>query len=123
MVIDSYYRKSFLSDSLSKTKLKEIKDFAILINNHKNIVSLEVNNNLSKYIDLSFFDFRKLMKVKYKGVISSNFDKQLYQDVYISYQSKFEAIQKKIVLKTLLLKDLNIIIEMVKMVKKVSLKE
>lgn len=97
MVIDSYYSKTFVSDSLSKTKVKEIKDFAILINNHKNIVSQEVNNNLSKYIDLSFFDFRKLMKVKYKGIISSNFDNQLYQEVYISYQSKFEAIQKKIV--------------------------
>lgn len=96
MVIDSYYSKTFISDSLSKTKLKEIKDFAILLNNHKNIVSLEINNNLSKYIDLSFFDFLKLMRVKYKGIISSNFDKQLYQDIYNLYQSKFEAIQKKI---------------------------
>lgn len=96
MIIDSYYSKSFISDSLSKTKLKEIKDFAILINNHKNLVSEEVNNNLSKYIDLSFFDFLKLMRRKYKGIISSNFDKQLYQDIYNLYQSKFEAIQKKI---------------------------
>jgi restriction endonuclease S subunit len=97
MVIDSYYSKSFISDSLSKTKLKEIKNFAILINNHKNLVSQEVNNNLSKYIDLSFFDFLKLMRAKYKGIISSNFDKQLYLDIYNLYQSKFEAIQKKIV--------------------------
>lgn len=96
MIIDSKFSKSFVSDSLSKTKLKEIRDFAILINSHKNVVSLEVNNNLSKYIDLSFFDFLKIMRTKYKGMISSNFDKQLYQDIYNLYQSKFEAIQKKI---------------------------
>ena len=36
------------------------------------------------------------MRNKYKNVINSNFDKQLYQDVFTSYQNKFEAIQKNI---------------------------
>jgi hypothetical protein len=96
MIIDSKYTKSFISDSLSKTKLNELKEFALSLNNHKNIVSQEVNSNLSFYMEMSMFDFLKYMRKKYKGVINSNFDKQLYQDVFTSYQNKFDVIQKKI---------------------------
>lgn len=96
MIIDSKFTKSFISDSLSKTKLNELKEFAMLLNNHKNIVSLEVNNNLSFYMEMSMFDFLKYMRNKYKCIINSNFDKQLYQDVFTSYQNKFEVIQRNI---------------------------
>lgn len=96
MIIDSKYTKSFISDSLSKTKLNELKEFALLLNNHKNIVSQEVNFNLSFYMEMSMFDFLKYMRNKYKGVINSNFDKQLYQDVFTCYQNKFDAIQRNI---------------------------
>lgn len=96
MIIDSKFSKSFISDSLSKTKLNEVREFALLLNNHKNIVSLDVNSNLSFYMEMSMFDFLKYMRNKYKGDINSNFDKQLYQDVFTSYQNKFEAIQKNI---------------------------
>ena len=96
MLIDSKFTKSFISDSLSKIKLNEFKEFAMLLNNHKNIVSQEVNYNLSFYMEMSLFDFLKYMRNKYKNVINSNFDKQLYQDVFTSYQNKFEAIQKNI---------------------------
>lgn len=96
MIINSKYTKSFISDSLSKTKLNELKQFAVLLNNHKNIVSLEVNNNLSFYMEMSLFDFIKYMRNKHKGIINSNFDKQLYQDVFTCYQNKFDAIQRNI---------------------------
>lgn len=96
MNTDSKYSKSFISDSLSKSKLNELKEFAILLNNHRNIVSQEVNSNLSFYMEMSMFDFLKYMRNKYKNVINSNFDKQLYQDVFTSYKNKFEAIQRNI---------------------------
>lgn len=96
MIIDSKFSKSFISDSLSTTKLNELKEFALLIKNHKNIVSQEVNSNISFYMEMPFFEFLKFMRSKYYGLINSNFDKQLYQDVFICYQNKFEAIQKNI---------------------------
>lgn len=96
MIINSKFSKSFITDSLSKTKLNELREFALLLQNHKNVVSQEVNNNLSLYMEMSLFDFLKYMRNKYKGVINSNFDKQLYQDIFTAYQNKFNAIQKNI---------------------------
>ena len=96
MLIDSKVSKSFISDSLSITKLNELREFASSLQKHKNIVSVEVNNNLSLYMEMTLFDFLKYMRNKYKNIINSNFDKQLYQDVFISYQNKFDAIQKNI---------------------------
>jgi IS605 OrfB family transposase len=97
MIIDSKYSKSFISNKLSNSKYNELHNFAITINKHKNFVSKEISKNLGDYIDLSFFDFLKLMRSKYKNVISSNFDKQLYQDIFVCYQNKFEAIKNNIV--------------------------
>jgi hypothetical protein len=37
------------------------------------------------------------MRNKYKGVVNSNFDKQLYQDIFVSYENKFISIQKNII--------------------------
>ncbi len=96
MIIDSIYTKTFISDSLSKCKLNEIKEFALYLNNHKNAVSNEFNNHLLYYLNLGAFDFMKQMRHKYKGVVSSNFDNQLYRDIYDLYHSKFEIIQKGI---------------------------
>lgn len=96
MIIDSKFSKSFISDSLSTTKLNELREFALLLQNHKNVVSQEVNNNLSLYMEMSLFDFLKYMRIKYKNIINSNFDKQLYQDIFTAYQNKFNAIQKNI---------------------------
>jgi len=95
MIINSKYTKSFISDMLSDSKYKDLHDFAILLNNHKNIVAKDVCSYLSFYMEMSMFDFVKYMRNKYKGIINSNFDKQLYQDVFISYETKFNAIQKK----------------------------
>jgi IS605 OrfB family transposase len=97
MIIDSKYSKSFISDNLSDSKYDELLKLAMTVNEHKNLLSKEISENLSAYIDMSFFDFLKLMRNRYKNHISSNFDKQLYQDVFICYQNKFEAIQNNIV--------------------------
>ena len=85
-----------MSERLWVTRMMLVPDFAILLNNHKNIVSKEVCSDLSFHMEMNMFDFLKYMRNKYKGVINSNFDKQLYQDVFISYQNKFDAIQKNI---------------------------
>jgi len=97
MFVNSKYTKSFISDMLSDSKYKELHDFAVLLNNHKNVVSKEVCSNLAFFMEISVFDFIKYMRNKYKGVINSNFDKQLYQDVFTSYENKFDSIQKNIV--------------------------
>lgn len=97
MIIESKYTKSFISDMLSDSKYKELHDFAVLLKNHKNSVSKEICDNLSFYMEMNMFDFLKYMRNKYKGIINSNFDKQLYQDVFISYENKFNSIQKNIV--------------------------
>ena len=97
MIIESKYTKSFISDMLSDSKYKELHNFAVLLNNHKNSVSKEICDNLSFYMEMNMFDFLKYMRNKYKGIINSNFDKQLYQDVFISYENKFNSIQKNIV--------------------------
>lgn len=97
MIVESKYTKSFISDMLSDSKYKELRDFAILLNNHKNTVSKEVCSDLSFYMEMNMFDFLKYMRNKYKGIINSNFDKQLYQGVFVSYENKFNSIQKNII--------------------------
>ncbi len=62
MIIDSKYTKSFISDMLSDSKYKELHDFAVLLNNHKNTVSKEVCTNLSFYMEMNMFDFLILIK-------------------------------------------------------------
>ena len=96
MIIESKFTKSFISDKLSISKYVDILDHATLLNNHKNLVSKEVANNLAFYMEMSKFNFLKHMRNKYSGVISSNFDSQLYTDIFISYENKFEAIQRSI---------------------------
>jgi hypothetical protein len=82
---------------LSDSKYKELRDFAVSLNNHKNTVSKEVCSDLSFYMEMNIFNFLKYIRNKYKGIINSNFDKQLYQDVFVSYENKFNAIQRNII--------------------------
>lgn len=96
MVIDSKYTKIFSSNSLTKQKYNELYDFAVYLRNFKNQLSLEINNNLLRYLDISPLNFVTQMRNKYKGFISSSFDKQLYVQVITCYQNKFKAIQKKL---------------------------
>lgn len=96
MVIDSKYTKIFSSNSLTKQKYNELYDFAVYLREFKNQLSLEINNNLLFYLSISSFSFVTQMREKYKGVIPSSFDKQLYEQVFTCYQNKFKAIQKKL---------------------------
>lgn len=94
MVIDSKYTKTFKSNNLTRQKYDELYAFAIMLRDHKNIVSKYVNSNLEKYLEYSKPYFLKEMRAMYKDVIPSSFDGQLYTQVFNCYQNKFEAIKK-----------------------------
>lgn len=96
MFIQSKYTKIFKSNNMTRLKYNELYDFAVLIRNHKNIVSEHVNNNLLHYLEYSKFTFLKEMRDLYKNVIPSSFDAQLYTEVFTCYQNKFDAIQRNL---------------------------
>lgn len=96
MVIDSKYTKTFRSDDLTRQKYDELVGFAIMLRDHKNLVSGYVNSNLEKYLEYSKLDFLKEMCARYKDVIPSSFDVQLYTQVFDCYQNKFDAIRKRL---------------------------
>lgn len=96
MIIKSKYTKIFKSNDMTRLKYDELYDFAVLIRNHKNIVSKHVNDNLLQYLDYSKFSFLKEMRSLYKNAIPSSFYDQLYTQIFISYQNKFDAIQRKL---------------------------
>ena len=94
MVIDSKYIKTFKSNDLTRQKYDELYAFAVMLRDHKNIVSEYVNSNLEHYLEYSRLDFLKEMRAMYKDVIPSSFDVQLYTKVFNCYQNKFEAIRR-----------------------------
>ena len=96
MVIQSKYTKIFHSNGLTRQKYDELHDFAVLIRNHKNTVSQYVNDNLLHFLEYNKFQFLKEMRERYKDVIPSSFDAQLYTEVFTCYQNKFDAIQKRL---------------------------
>ena len=100
MVIQSKYTKIFNSKDMTRLKYNELYDFAVLVRNHKNTVSQYVNNNLLRYLEYNKFTFQKEMRLLYKGILTSSFDAQLYTQIFISYQNKFDAIQKKLKFET-----------------------
>ena len=97
MLIQSKYTKIFHSKDLTRQKYDELYDFAVLIQNHKNIVSEYVNQNLLHFLEYNKFQFIKEMREHFKDVIPSSFDAQLYTQVFTCYQNKFDAIQHKLV--------------------------
>ena len=96
MKVDSRYSRSFYSDGLSDTKYREIHALAVSIQEVKNEVSLVVNNNLFHYLEMSKYQFEKEMLPFVKNRISSNFVKQLLNDVYVAYQNKFKNIKTRL---------------------------
>ena len=96
MIIQSKYTKIFHSKDLTRQKYDELHNFAVLICNHKNTVSQYVNDNLLHFLEYNKFKFAKEMRERFKGVIPSSFDVQLYTQVFICYQNKFDAIQRKL---------------------------
>ena len=97
MIIQSKYTKVFQSKDLTRQKYDELYNFAVLIKNHKNIVSRYVNENLLHYLDSTNFQFVKDMRAKFKGSVPSSFDGQIYTQVFTCYQNKFDAIQHRLV--------------------------
>lgn len=96
MLIQSKYTKIFHSKDITRQKYDELYDFAVLIQNHKNTVSQYVNNNLLHFLEYRKFQFLKEMREHFKDDIPSSFDAQLYIQVFTCYQSKFDAIQRKL---------------------------
>ena len=96
MIIQSKYTKIFKSHDMTRLKYNELYDFAVLIRNHKNIVSEYVNQNLIHFLEYNKFTFLKEMREHFKGCIPSSFDAQLYTQIFDCYQNKFDAIQKRL---------------------------
>lgn len=96
MIIQSKYTKIFKSHDMTRQKYNELYDLAVLIRNHKNIVSEYVNQNLLHFLEYSKFMFLKEMREHFKGCVPSSFDAQLYTQIFDCYQNKFDAIQKRL---------------------------
>ena len=62
MIIQSKYTKIFHSNGLTCQKYDESHNFAVLIQNHKNIVSQYVNDNLLYFLEYNKFQFIKEMR-------------------------------------------------------------
>lgn len=97
MIIQSKYTKIFNSKDLTRQKYDELYNFAVLIRNHKNIVSQHVNSHLLYYLDCAKFQFLKRMRERFKYVIPSSFDVKLYTQVFTCYQNKFDSLQRSLV--------------------------
>ena len=92
----SKYTKTFDSNGLTRQKYDELHELAVSINEQKNKVSELVRSDLLKFLEASPLGFVTDMRSMFKGEVSSNFDKHLYEQVIIAYQNKFEAVQKKL---------------------------
>ena len=96
MIIQSKYTKVFNSNDITRLKYDELHAFAVLIRNHKNTLSQHVNEHLLYYLDCNKFQFIKVMRERFKDVISSSFDTQLYTQLFTCYQNKFKTIQHRL---------------------------
>lgn len=100
MIIQSKYTMVFHSKDLTRRKYDELNDFAVLVRNHKNVVSQYVNDNLLHFLEYNKFQFITEMIGYFKNAIPSSFDAQLYTQVFTCYQNKFNAIQRQLVFET-----------------------
>ena len=101
MIITNKYMKIFDTNLLSDTKFTKLKDLAVELNLHKNKVSVEVSKDLGLFMEINPNKFVTFMRTKYYGIVGSNFDSQLYKDIFIKYDNKFKQIQKKLIFKKL----------------------
>lgn len=96
MITQSHYTKEFKSNDLTHLKYNELRVFAVALRDHRNTVSEYVNSNLMFFLDMSKFTFIKEMRARFKDIVSSSFDTQLYSLVYTAYANKFEAVAKRL---------------------------
>lgn len=96
MLMQSHYTKGFKSNNLTHLKYNELRAFAVALRDHRNVVSEYVNSNLMFFLDMSKFSFIKEMRARFKDIVPSSFDTQLYSSVYTAYANKFEAMAKRL---------------------------
>ena len=96
MITQSHYTKEFKSNDLTHLKYNELRAFAEALRDHRNSVSEYVNSNLMFFLDMSKFTFLKEMRARFKDIVPSSFDTQLYSSVYTAYANKFEAMAKRL---------------------------
>ena len=96
MQTESRYNKTFVSDGLTREKYEELHGLAVSILGHKNAISREICSDIFAFFDKNPLTFVTEMRTKYKGVVNSNFDKQLYKQVIDAYQNKFDAVIRNI---------------------------
>ena len=96
MITQSHYTKEFKSNDLTHLKYNELRAFALALRDHRNTVSKYVNSNLMFFLDMSKFTFIKEMRARFKDIVPSSFDTQLYSSVYTAYANKFEAMAKRL---------------------------
>ena len=123
MITQSKYTKTFQSKDLTRQKYDELYDFAVLIRNHKNIVSRYVNENLLHYLDCTKFQFAKEMRAKFKGSVPSSFYEQIYTQVFTCYENKFKIIQHRLVFEAPIFKGFELYKRDTKIHKKGDLKQ
>ena len=97
MIIQSKYTKVFHSKDITRQKYDELYNFAVFIQNQKNVASRHLNENLLHYLDYNKFQFLKEMRAKFKGSVTSSFDGQIYKQVFTCYENKFKNIQRRLV--------------------------
>lgn len=96
MITQSHYTKEFKSNDLTHLKYNELRAFAKALRDHRNSVSEYVNSNLMFFLDMSKFTFITEMRARFKDIVQSSFDTQLYSLVYTAYANKFEAVAKRL---------------------------
>ena len=96
MIVNSKYAKFFYSDMLTRSKYDELYAVALNLRDFKNEVSKLVNSNQLYYLDFSSLSFVTEMRKAFSDRISSCFDKQVYTQVFTNYQTKFDAVLRKI---------------------------
>ena len=90
MVVTDKYMKIFDTNLLSDSKFTKLKNLAVELNLHKNKVSVEVSKDLGLFMEINPNKFVTFMRTKYYGIVGSNFDSQLYKDIFIKYDNKFK---------------------------------
>ena len=94
MKIQSEYSMSFYSDRLTERKYCLLKNQAESLLSVRNELSVLVNSDLMKYLSMSKNEIQKVMLPLIKDRVHSNFTKQICDDVFNHYQTRFTSIQK-----------------------------
>ena len=120
MIIHSKYTKIFQSKDLTRQKYDELYNFAVLIQNHKNIVSKHVNENLLHYLDCTKFQFAKEMRTKFKVMYQVHFMSKFIHNYSLAIRINLRIYNVILFLKYLYSKVLNIINVTQRRIKKVT---